>query len=158
MALVFSRRPASENAAFFKRISLFETLVPKDLEALSGIAHERSYLKDEIVFDEGEEGLGIYFIKEGEISIEKRDGSNRRLALLTKGEFFGELALLDGVPRSATAVASQPSVLLGIFRPDFMNLVQDHRRVGIELSLALARLTAKRLRETLKNDPAFSSL
>jgi len=73
-------------------------------------------------FWEGEPGVGMYIIKKGVLKIYKMstDGKNEDLALLKDGDFFGELALLDDSPRSASAVAIEACHILGFFRPDFL--------------------------------------
>ncbi|MGF1679460.1 MAG: Crp/Fnr family transcriptional regulator [Candidatus Methylacidiphilales bacterium] len=137
------------------QVPLFSTLTHAELKRLEPILHERCYDAGEVVFEQGETGLGMYVVISGEIRISVRGaGGERDLARLTEGQFFGDLALLDGAERTATAVAQAPSRLIGFFRPEFMDLLETHRKVGTKLSLQLARMIGARLREHLRSDSA----
>jgi CRP-like cAMP-binding protein len=68
------------------------------------------------------------------------------LATLRNGEFFGELALLDESPRSATAVAKEPSNIIGLFRPDLFELLERKPRVGNKFLFQLALIIGDRLK------------
>src|SRR3990172_2002649 len=93
--------------ALLRNVPLFRKMRKSELNELEKIIHRRKYKTDETVFYDGEPGVGMYVIQEGSIGIDKTegDGKQKRLAELKKGEFFGELALLDESPRSSTAVA-----------------------------------------------------
>ena len=112
--------------------------------------HLRRFRPGEEVFREGEPGVGMYIIRSGGVDIFQRgeDGSEQHLAHLETGDFFGELALLDEAPRSATARATESTELWGIFRPDLMDLIQRDPRLGLKIVLPLARLVGERLRRT----------
>lgn len=140
----------SPEILILKGIPFFSTLKLSELHVLEPILHERSYMLDEMVFEEGEEGLGMYIVLEGEIRIARKAliGS-REVSRLGVGSFFGELSLLDGGPRSATAIASEPSRLFGFFRPEFLEIMEKHHKIGAKISFQLARLTASRLRQSL---------
>ena len=68
--------------------------------------------------------------------------------MLKNGEFFGELALLDESPRSATATAGEKTQILGFFRPDFLNLLSTEPKLGAKVLLKLSQILAMRLRTT----------
>ncbi|MBE2249168.1 MAG: cyclic nucleotide-binding domain-containing protein, partial [Myxococcus sp.] len=74
-------------------------------------------------------------------------GSEKPLVTLRDRQFFGELALLDSVPRTASSVVRKPSVLLGIFQSDLEQLVERNSRLGARVIWNLARLTGARLRD-----------
>ena len=65
--------------------------------------------------------------------------------LFRSGDFFGELALLNETPRSATAIARQPSVLFGLFRPDLLGLLERDPALGVDLLLRMSRVISERL-------------
>jgi CRP/FNR family cyclic AMP-dependent transcriptional regulator len=75
-----------------------------------------------------------------------------------RGHSFGELAPLDGAPRVGTAVAMEESCLIGFFRPEFLEVLETHGRIGAKISLALARLTGARLRKMVAGNPDCTSL
>lgn len=128
-----------------KKIPVFEDLTKRELGAIERILHKREYRQDELIFREGEPGVGMYIIESGKVRIVTETGK-RTLAELAEGEFFGELALLDESPRSATAVAIQPSIILGFFQPDLFGLIERNPQLGVKIVLRLARSIGERLR------------
>jgi len=139
----------AETIKILKSIPIFSELSWLDLRKLETIIHERIYAKDEIVFQEDEPGAGMYIIKSGEIGLTKtEDGQIIKLAELQAGEFFGELALLNEIPRTASARALRHTVLLGFFRPDLMNLLQRDPKLGSKVLLRLAQVISSRLQHT----------
>jgi CRP-like cAMP-binding protein len=140
-----------------KKIPLFSCLKFRELLSVYHILHRRSYVADEVIFDEGEEGLGMYIILEGEVKIIHRGMlTKKELATLGPGETFGDMSLIDGSGRSASAIASEPTRLLGFFRPEFLHLLETQRTLGSKLTLQLAKILAQRLRHTLAGEPAFA--
>jgi CRP-like cAMP-binding protein len=133
--------------AALREISLFAELSTGELRTVDGLLHQRTYIQDEIVFDEGEKGQAIYFILQGKVLVCRQgrplDGV---IAEISAGECFGELALLDDVPRMAQVRAAESCTLAVLFRNDFLNLLQTHSVVSSKLSLQLARLIGSRLR------------
>ena len=82
-----------------------------------------------------------------EMCIRDRDSSTT-FASLKSGDFFGELALLDEEPRSASAVSTQPSTLIGFFRTDLLTLMKRSPELGNKILLNLSRVLGERLRRT----------
>ena len=130
-----------------KSQALFAGLTPLELKIVDGFLHERRYLPDEIVFDEGEEGQALYLIMSGRVVINKlHQGSNQVVAELEPGSFFGDLALLDNSPRNAQARAVEPCEMAVFFRADFLGLLETDAVIGYKISLELARHIGQRLR------------
>ena len=150
---------ASERLAVLRKVALFSTLKPKELKLVEEILHERSYIAGEIIFEEGDEGLGMYIVVEGGVKMYRKGAEGKQeLASLSPGTYFGEMALLEGAPRAASAVALASTRLLVFFRPEFLNILETHGQTGAKLSLQLARLTSARLRESLISAfPAISA-
>ena len=97
----------------------FKYLSNKKIKLLMKVIHNRIYTANEYIFFQGDPGIGLYLIIRGEILItEEIDGERFDLAMLTRGDFFGELALLDEEKRSASAIALKDSQLAVIFKPD----------------------------------------
>jgi len=131
-----------------KNSALFSALTPLELKIVDGLLHERRYLPDEIVFDEGEEGQALYLIMSGRVLINKlHQGTNQVVAELEPGSFFGDLALLDNSPRNAQARAMEACEMAVFFRADFLGLLETDAVIGYKISLALARHIGLRLRE-----------
>lgn len=144
----FAPRKLSPRLAPLARISLFSQLSAVELGIVDGLLHQREYLADEVVFDEGEEGQAIYLILEGEVALERKgQGEAGRIAVLGPDSFFGDLALIENLPRSAQARAVKPSRLAALFREDFLGLMDTHARIASKIALQLAREMARRLRQ-----------
>ncbi len=137
-----------KQAIILKKVPMFSDLKKGELNEFERIIHQRHYKDEEVVFYEGEPGLGMYIIESGSIAIYKDFNSKMKeeLAVLIPGDFCGEMALLDESPRSATAVAIGETTLLGLFRPDLFNLIERKPRLGNKILLKLAQMIAERLR------------
>ncbi len=104
-----------------------------------------TYPKDHVIFREGDEGKEMYFVDSGKVKILKRVKNGEKvLAILQRGDFFGEMAVLTGKPRTATAVAMTDVRLLKIGKEDF----EAFLRKNIDVAVKLIKKMAERLRET----------
>ena len=133
-----------------ERIPIFENLLKKELKNIAQLTHEREYKSNEYVFKKHAPAEGMYVILHGEIEI-KDPKSGNIFANLHSGDFFGELALLDEEPRSASAICNVPSRLIGFFRTDLLTLINRYPELGNKILLNLSRVLGERLRETNKN-------
>jgi CRP-like cAMP-binding protein len=150
--------PADELSTL-RAFPLFKDLSDADLKRVLKLLHVRHFAADEVVFREGQTGAGMYIIQSGEVDIVMRtaDGSEVKLVTMRDRQFFGELALLEATPRSASCVVRKPTVLLGMFQSDLESLVERNSRLGARVLWNLARLTGLRLRElsaTMRNESA----
>jgi CRP/FNR family cyclic AMP-dependent transcriptional regulator len=129
------------------RSRLFRGVPVGDLAAIAPMLRQRRYRAGETIFHEGDPGDAMHVIASGraKISIESLEGEEAILVTLGAGEVFGELVLLDGAPRSAAAIAVEPTVTYILALPDFGPLManNDAFRVAILHNLAqeLRRLT-----------------
>lgn len=147
LANLLGTRKLSTRLARLAEISLFSQLTPNELSIIDGLLHHRDFLAGEIVFDEGEEGQAIYIVEDGEISIDRPSlGELGHVAMLKSGDFFGDMALLDNLPRAAQARASGPVRLAVFFRADFLALMDTHARIASKIALQMAREMGRRLR------------
>jgi CRP-like cAMP-binding protein len=135
-----------EEEDVLRSIPLFGDLTRRELAVLQRLLHRREYVAGESVFIQGEPGLGMYIIAKGAVSIQS-EPSGRELVELTDGSFFGEIALLNEVIRTATARAKTDCLLLSLFQPDLLGLLDRNPRLGVKILLALARLVGIRLVE-----------
>ena len=151
--------PLSPRLHRLKKSALFDSLSPLELKIVDGLLHERRYLTDEIVFDEGEEGQALYLITSGRVVIRRAQGADSVLvANLGPGSVFGDLALLDDSPRTAQARALEDCELAVFFRADFMGLMETDAVIGYKISLALARLIGQRLRDWMGGSPQVEAI
>ncbi len=117
----------------------------------------RHYPKDTMLFAEGESGPELYIIQKGSIRITKIVNDNEvLLALLKAGDIFGEMALLENKPRSASAIANEDSVLMAVNRANFKGMVVEQPKVIARLTSSLAERIwnlYRQLKNTLIEDP-----
>lgn len=139
-----SRHPRLQ---LLKRVVLFKDLSTRELAMVDNMLHERRYVADEVIFDEGEEGQGLFVLLEGKVKI-TRAGSPS-VNLIEPGSFFGEVALLDQCVRTAQARAAEDSLVVALFRAEFYSLLQTHSGIASRISFQLARVLAARLRQTV---------
>jgi ATP-binding cassette, subfamily B, bacterial len=119
------RRDGSE-ASRLRTIPLFESLDEALLFVLAKRFVAERHAEGRVIFEEGDPGDKLYFIDRGEVEvvITGPTGEERRVALLRDGDYFGEIALLEGVPRTATVRTRVPTFLLGLKRRRFFDLLQ----------------------------------
>lgn len=119
------------------------------LYELSKIVHTRNYSSGEHIFIEGDPGIGLYVINQGEIEIYQGEGKEKTvvLARMSDGDFFGELALIDGETRSASAIARTDCEVSVIFKPDFDELLQKNPKEGLLILTELTKIIITRLRQ-----------
>jgi CRP-like cAMP-binding protein len=143
---------------FLKNSFLFKDLNSSEMEFLAHIVHVRYFEPGEKIFKQGDQGVGMYLIFNGSVDIIMHDPSYEVnspdhedifITRLEKGDFFGELSLIEEPSyRSATAVSINRSTLIGFFKPDLMQIIQRNPLTGNKISLRLAEILGKRLRET----------
>jgi CRP/FNR family transcriptional regulator, cyclic AMP receptor protein len=133
----------------FQTIPIFEQLSKRDIVLLMNIVHNRNYLPGEFIFYQGDPGIGLYLIREGEIIIERTndDGEKISLASFSTGDFFGELALIDGEKRSASAIAKNDTRLAVIFKPDLDDFIEKYPKKGVKILQGICNIIAARLRK-----------
>lgn len=132
-------------AQLLSNISLFENLQTEELEHLSTLLRSRRYSKGEVIFHQGDVGTALYILRKGQVNIRlsSDDGKEVILALLDRGDVFGELALLDDEPRSTDAVAREEADLLSLQREDFRKFLDARPQVAMRLLSALSRLVRR---------------
>lgn len=130
--------------------ALFCTLTPRELAYLSTLVYERVYQPEEPIFQQDDRGLGMYLITRGKVEIKTQTPDSEVLVTtLTPGSFFGEIALVDPDNlRTASAVASERSVLVGFFKPDLMEIVDRNPAMGSKILFQLSVVLGRRLLET----------
>jgi len=129
-----------------KRIPLFADMSEYDLHQIDQITTERRYDKGEVIIEENTAAERFFTIFRGKIEITKKfeDGEQFVLGVHSDGEFFGEMAILDEGPRSATARALEPTTVLEISRADFETLLYT----APVLAFTIMRALSSRLRDT----------
>jgi len=124
---------------------LFEKISKRECRDLVKTMHPRFYKKGEIVFNSGDIGASIVLIRSGAIEIKATD---KLLAELVAGDFFGEVALIIDEPRTADAIANEDSELIFFLRSDLEEWVKRSPKSGAQFMLNIATVLAARLRHT----------
>jgi signal transduction histidine kinase len=122
---------------------LFQGLSSEEFRPIAALAQSRKYAAGQTVFQEGDPGDGIYVILEGKVQIAVGQGQQRILTVLSEGEFFGEMAVVDCEPRSATVITVEEAHLYFIPRDPLLRLLETSPR----LAITLMRLFSLRMRE-----------
>jgi CRP-like cAMP-binding protein len=145
---------------FLHNISLFANLSEAELGPLVQRFISRKYRADEEIFAQGSPGNSLYIVKSGLVDIVLKDYEGRQhlLAQVGPGQTFGEFALLDGLPRSAGAIARERCELLILTRPEFFMYLEQHPSVAINLLVLLSRRLRFAMQRTEEDYQAISSL
>jgi SulP family sulfate permease len=132
-----------------EQLDVLSGLTEGQCDILRGVLARRTYEKGDVVFSEGADGRELYIIARGTASVRLRlagDGRENRLATFSAGTVFGELALLDQGPRSATIVADEELVCYVLTETAFHSLTREHGAIAITLLTNLGRELSRRLR------------
>jgi len=156
---IFKKLSKNEIEKFLSENPLFEELTSKEIKTLSNLIHLRKYKDGEIIFREGEPGVGLYIVMRGRVRIFKtfKECNEITLAEFTPPHFFGEIAVIEGGPRTASAVAVGDTDLLGFFKADLMELIETNPRAGAKILLKISEILCKRLRNADKEIARLSS-
>jgi CRP/FNR family cyclic AMP-dependent transcriptional regulator len=131
-------------------LPIFQDLKPGEIDVLS--RHVRLYCVDQgsVIFKEGEEGTFMGLIIEGSAELSKQNAAQSfvRIGAEGAGRMLGEMALLDGEPRSATAKFVKTGKILMLSKESFQVILTDHPALGVSILSRLCQLLSKRLRRT----------
>ncbi len=130
-----------ERITTLKKIDLFQSIPSKVLYHVSQITEEVEFMKDEVIFEDREFGDFMMVIAKGSVKIHKGE---KTIVELGDGACFGEMAILDGEPRSATATALEDCILFKITQRDFSQVLSNQN----EVMTGIIKILTKRLRET----------
>ena len=138
------------------KVGLFSGLNNENLNRLAEFCVELSFKKDETLIKQGERGVGLYVVVSGEVKIVKKTagGDELGVALHGFGDFFGEMAVLDDAPRSASVIAVEDTECLFLSAWDFKARMKLHPEIAIEI----LPVVVKRFRETNEKLLALSRL
>lgn len=134
-----------ENANdFLKYVPIFSELDESTLEQISKLGMKKNFTKDSVILFEHETGSALFVIMNGKVKVSRvsDDGKEVILTILGESDFFGEMAILDGLTRSANVTAMEDAELFIIQRADFLELLHTHP----EVSIALLQELTQRLR------------
>lgn len=144
-------------AAVLRRNYMFRGLSDATLQRIAALAARRLYQKGAVIFSQGDSGDALYGVASGRVRISASGAGGREvfLNIMEPGDTFGEIAVMDGLPRTAGATALEPTTLIVLKRADFLGLVEREPKLAIHL----LKLLCQRLRWTseLVEESAFLS-
>jgi CRP-like cAMP-binding protein len=150
--------PELDRIQFLKTVPFFNELSHRQLKTVSDIMFERNFETDELIFTEGQPGAALFLILDGKVAVEMcRENHTTSLAILEKGAFLGEMALLNEAPRSANARSVERTYTLALYRNDLSRLIQRDPQTACQIYRALASIVGDRLRSTNELIQAESS-
>ncbi len=135
-----------EREELLEKVPIFSALDRKHLKQLSKIMVPRSFKSGDVIIKENDQGAGVFVVTSGKVEVVRGDDSGKPQVLNTlgPGEFFGEMALFEGFPRSATVRCLEDTECLAMTRWDFRAELSSHAEVAVAVLEAVVR----RLRET----------
>jgi CRP/FNR family transcriptional regulator, cyclic AMP receptor protein len=118
-----------------KRVPLFSDLSAAELARFAEVAREREYPKNSVILFEDDPGDALYVVSGGQVKVVLigEDGREVILSVLSDGDFFGEMSLIDDEPRSAHVIAMRDSRLLVLRRDDFQQQIQQHPSIALKV-------------------------
>jgi len=124
-----------------------------EIEKLAEYLQSRQVKRGAIVFREGDKDATLFVIAAGKVGVFKSGAKKQDhpIATIGPGHTLGEMALIDGQPRSAGAVAVEELTLLALARADLDRLANDHPRLAVKVLLKVTKLLSQRLRQTTSN-------
>lgn len=147
----FTKDKTDSTVEFLKSITLFEDLKISEILRLERTLHKRNYAKGELIFKQGDPGAALYILKDGEVDILiNYDFEPILLTKLHSGMFFGEIALFDESPRSATVEASTDCEIITLSKPDFILFSQQEPSIGLKIVMRLGEILSIRLKASNK--------
>ena len=140
-------------------IPLFESLDMGDTDTLVNYLFSKDLSMGDRVCKEGSHADFVCFVASGKLQVTKNiDGKDVVISSIEEGGTFGEMALIDGLPRSATVKAKIASVILVLRRDDFNKLVDKHPKVGVKILKGIARSMSLNLRKASAQLTAFMTV
>jgi CRP-like cAMP-binding protein len=138
------------NSHDLKRIAVLKAVPDDALERLAAVLEERGFAAGQVICAEGDPGNSMFFILEGSVSVEKKTSetgnSTKTLTTLAPGDYFGEMALFDQQPRSASAVAGAGTRLALLPKAAFDSLLEGNSAAGLSVLFAMIRTSSDRIR------------
>ena len=143
-----------------RTVPIFKALDDAHLVQVAALAEEQRFVSGETIFAEGDPGDYLFVIIEGRVRLSKLipNIGEEALSIAEQGDHFGEMALIDGAPRSAHAIAHSDVLLAAIPRQSFEQLLFVNRDLAHDVLWSFVRAMSKRLRETNEKIKTFFAM
>ena len=144
----------AEFAVILRMNPMFADLGPDELQRISNLCHTQQLATGEVLFQKGDPGNALFGVRRGQIRIETgaSDGSRLTLNFMGPGDLFGEVAVLDGEPRTADATAGEATELFVLRREDFLGHIEREPKLAIKIIQLLCqriRYQSERMEESM---------
>ena len=143
----------SSTCRLLKKVPIFQDLSESELHKIEEMLYgPRNWRAGETIVNQGDPGMGMYIVVSGQVRIAQMgdDGFEKQLSTLTRGNFFGAQALVDELPRPASAYALQPCRLLVFSRPDLLELLENNTSLALKMVEGLAQMISTDVPELIK--------
>ena len=149
----FRDEEISKKLEFLQNNKLFDKIPRRDLIYVLEALQERTYIRGETVFSEGDIGRALFMVMSGRIDLFKKmpDGSQKKVASINPGEFFGEMSLIEELPRTTSAIVGEDARMFLLFKVKLDSMLYSRPGIGVKISTRLAKIISARLRDMLKD-------
>jgi CRP-like cAMP-binding protein len=139
-----------EDFLTIKKSSMLQGFSDKELGQLAAFCEMRKMAEDTTVFIENMPGESLFLVKKGTIRISKMfaEGDEKILVILGPEDIFGEMAVIDGLPRSATARVAEEAELISLKKKDLERLCQEDAALALKLVINIGRVFSRRVRDS----------
>jgi CRP-like cAMP-binding protein len=156
---ILARESEGRKIDILKTVPIFRELSTREILEVIPLLHERVYEKGEIVFEEGDQGHGIFVVLVGCVRAESKREPLKAMAVdIGPGEIVGELSLFDEGTRMGTVTAIDRTYLVALFQGEFYSLLSKDRNLGAKVLLEIARTLSRRARGLLQQERHAPSL
>ena len=156
---LFSTQANRASVERLRKLDVFRDLTFKEALEVDELLHERVYEKNEMIFEEGDLGHGIFIVVSGKVRVDSSYELLKTAVLeFGPGEMLGELSLFEDAPRTATVVAVEPTVMLALFRAEFFSLLTKNKKIGVKVLLKMSSTMGRRSRRLLLGERHHPSL
>lgn len=141
-----------QSVDFLRKVPLLSELDEEQLGQLAGVVREHHYKKNVTIFHVDDPGNALFILKSGlvKITIEDQSGREIILRMLYPTDVFGEMSLIDDMPRSASVTTLEASDAMVIYRDPFLNLIEKHPKILLNMTIVLSR-RLRRVNELIRS-------
>lgn len=150
---LFGTTADRKNVQLLRQLDVFRDLSFNEALELEELLHERVFEKGEIIFEKGDLGHGIFVVISGKVRVDlPAEMFKDAVPEFGPGEMFGELTLFEEVPRFATVVALERTVMVALFRADFSTLLTKNTKIGTKVLVRMCTTICQRFRRLLLHE------
>ncbi len=140
-----------EKVKFLSQILLFRNIKRKELLYILENLYEKVYEKEDVIFEEGDIGRALFIIYKGRIGLYKNKDEKKILfSEVKEGDFIGEMALLEELPRTLSAIAEEKTTVFMLYKTNLENMITAKPKIAARINYNLAKILSTRLRNLIQ--------